>query len=460
MTTTGLVRVTIAAPRRRIDLALPERSPVAEILPRLLRMAGDGLADDGVLDGGWVLRRADGTTVDGARTLDAHQVRDGEVLHLVPRRTQWPEPEYDDLVDAIADGAGRAGRPWGPAHTQMAGLVTAGTAVALILYAIVRAGPPWPLPGLVALAVAVLLMAGGTVLARAGGDARSGAVLAALALPSAFAGGAMLLGAGLPLTEYGAPQLLSGNAALLLAAVLGYLGVVGRAAIFVGAAAVGLLGALASWAVTTEAVDATGAAAVVAGLVMVFSPLFTPVAARLGRLPMPVLPRTAADLVRDDPQPPRKAVYAAVLRTDALLTGLVWGGALAAIVAELTTLRTSSMSVTILLALLALGFSVRARLYPAIRQRVPLLAAGLLAVACLAIGPLMADREDLLVIAVPLLAVAAAAGVTAGLVYARRPPSPVLGRYSQLLEVVLVLACVPVVSAVLGLYGLVRGLGG
>ena len=48
MTTTGLVKVTIAAPHRRIDMALPERSPVAEIVPGLLRHAGDGLADEGV----------------------------------------------------------------------------------------------------------------------------------------------------------------------------------------------------------------------------------------------------------------------------------------------------------------------------------------------------------------------------------------------------------------------------
>jgi len=37
---------------------------------------------------------------------------------------------------------------------------------------------------------------------------------------------------------------------------------------------------------------------------------------------------------------------------------------------------------------------------------------------------------------------------------------PRLGRYAELLEIVVVLAVVPVLCAVLGLYGYLRGLGG
>ena len=460
MTTTGVVRVTIAAPLRRIDLALPERSPVAEMLPGLLRHAGEKLADEGVLDGGWVLRRADGTAVEGARTLGAQRVRDGEVLHLVPRRVQWPELEYDDLVDAIAGGAGRTGRLWGPRHSRLAGLTTAAVAVLLALVAVLRAGPPWPDPGWAALALAVVLLAAGTALARALGDAGTGAVLAALALPSAFLGGGLVLGDSVPLADFGAPQLLAGCSALLVAAVFGYLGAVDRAALFTTAATVGLLGGLAGCAVSTGVVDATGAASVLAATVFLFSPLFGPLAVRLGRVPMPVLPRTATDLVRDDPQPPRHAVYAAVLRADSLLTGMLAGGALAVVAAEVWLARRGSTSVVVLLVLLCLGFCVRARLYPAIRQRVPVLGAGLAGAGCLAAGPLMADPGRLLGLVVPLLAGAAALAVLVGLVYSRRTPTAFLGRYAELLEVVLVLACVPVVCAVLRLYGLVRGLGG
>jgi type VII secretion integral membrane protein EccD len=476
----GLVRVTIAAPQRRVDLALPERAPVAEMLPGLLRHAGEALADEGVPDGGWVLRRADGTTVDAARTLAAQRIHDGEVLHLVTHRTPWPELEYDDLVEAIAGGAGRAGRPWGPAQTRSAALTCAGAAVLLALGALLR--DRGPASGWAALGVAALLLATGTVLARAFADAGTGAVLAGLALPAAFTGGALLLagtpllGGGTPLpggagplpggalntsggalmTSGGAAALLGGCAFLLVTAVLAQLGVVDRPALFVGAATLALLGGLAACLTTIAPVDATGAAAALAALVFLFAPLVTPLAVRLGRVPMPVLPRTPEDLARDDPAPPRHAVYAAVLRADGLLTGMLAGAATAAGLALVVVAHGHGPAVVALLALLAAGFAIRARLYPAIRQRLPLLMVALTAATGLAAGPLATGAGR----GVPVLIAVAAAAVLIGLVYSRRAPGAFAGRYAELLEVVLVLACLPVVCAVLGLYGRVRGWGG
>jgi hypothetical protein len=111
----------------------------------------------------------------------------------------------------------------------------------------------------------------------------------------------------------------------------------------------------------------------------------------------------------------------------------------------------------ILLAVLAFGLGVRARLYPAVRHRLPLLlAAGTtavaLAVAWRAVHPIGT--------AVPILLAVVALAVTAALRYSRRPAGAALARYAELLEVLLVLACVPVLCAVLQLYGLVRGIGG
>ena len=123
---TGLARVTISAPQRRVDVALPEHVPLAELLPEVLRHAGEGLADDGERHGGWVLRRTDGTALSGGQGLQAQGVRDGEVLHLVPARAQWPELEYDDVVEAIAEGARRRGAGWTGAHTRVAAIVAAG----------------------------------------------------------------------------------------------------------------------------------------------------------------------------------------------------------------------------------------------------------------------------------------------------------------------------------------------
>ncbi|ANZ41581.1 hypothetical protein BBK82_42165 [Lentzea guizhouensis] len=83
-------------------MALPQRSPLAEVVPGLPDHAG--LADAGAEHGGWVLRRTDGTGLDAALSPATHRVCDGEVLHLVPCRLEWPEPEYDDVVEAISAG--------------------------------------------------------------------------------------------------------------------------------------------------------------------------------------------------------------------------------------------------------------------------------------------------------------------------------------------------------------------
>jgi type VII secretion integral membrane protein EccD len=453
MTGSTLVRVTVAAPARRMDLALPERSPVAELLPNLLRQAGENLADDAVTTGGWVLHRADGTPVDATRPLGGQGIRDGEVLHLVPRRVQWPELEYDDLVDAIAGGASRIGRRWGPAHTRLAGPVVVAVTVGLVLAALLRAGPPWPVRGSAALTVAVLLLLVGTVLARAAGDAQTGSAVAALALPTAFAGGALLLGGSLPLSAFGAAQLLGGCAPLLLAAVIGHVGTVDRAAVFVGGATVALLVGPVAWAVTADALDGRGGAAVLAGAVLLFSPQFGPLSVRLGRVPMPVLPLSAADLVRDDPQPPRQAVYAAVLRADGFLTGMLAGAAGAAAAAEVVLARSDDRMTVVLLVLLCLGFGIRARLYPVLRQRLPMLLTCLVGGTALAAG-LPGS------LAVPVLLLVAVCALTAARVYSGRSPGAVIGRYTELVEIALVLTYVPLICLVLGLFGLARGWGG
>jgi hypothetical protein len=166
-----------------------------------------------------------------------------------------------------------------------------------------------------------------------------------------------------------------------------------------------------------------------------------------------MLPRTAADLVRDDPQPPRPVVDAAVLRADALLTGMLCGGALTvAGAAGVLAVRPGTAGI-VLLGLLGLGFGIRARLYPAVRHRLPLLLAAAVNLIALAAGlPLP--------IALPALLALVALCVLVAIVYSRRPAGAALARYAEVAEILLVLGCVPAVCAVLQLYGLVRGLGG
>lgn len=438
-------------------MALPEHAAIAELLPGLLARAGEGLADQGVAGGGWQLRRADGTAFDLNRTLGSHRVRDGEILHLTPRRINWPEPEYDDLVDAIATGAGRTGGAWGPRHTRQAGLAAGATVVLFGLVAVLHTGPPWTSPALWSLTIAVLLLTAGVVLARSVGDAGAGAALGAVALPFAFLGGGLSLAGGHPLTELTAGHWMLAGAALLLAALAGYLGVTAAQPLFAAAATAGLATVLGGLLAMTADLAGYQAAAVIAGGLLMLSIAFAPLALRLGKVPMPVLPRSTADLVRDDPQPPLARVHAAVARADGLLTGMLAGASVVAMCGQALLVSSRTVSSVVLVAVLSIGFLLRARLYPVLRQRVPLLATGLFGTGCLVAGPFTAVP---LASGVALLLAVAAGVIAAGILLSTRAANPYLGRFAEYSEIVVMAAVVPVACWVLGLYAYARGLGG
>src|SRR5262245_11435869 len=162
-------------------------------MPHLLRHAGEDIADSGESHAGWALRRATGALIEPTRNLMVQGVRDGEVLHLVPRRVDWPELAYDDVVEMIANGARRTGRSWGGPATRRSGLAFGAATFALGLAVVALSGPPWALPAGAALGVAAGLAIAGMVLSRAVGDASAGGAVAGAALPYAFAGGALVV---------------------------------------------------------------------------------------------------------------------------------------------------------------------------------------------------------------------------------------------------------------------------
>ncbi|ROO63366.1 type VII secretion integral membrane protein EccD [Micromonospora sp. Llam0] len=455
---TGLARIAVVAPTRRIDLALPEHLPLVGLLPAVLRQADEN-ASDGTADGGWALRRTNGSTLDLNRTLAAQQVRDGETLHLLPRRTEWPELAYDDLMEAIAAGARRRGLSWTPAATRLTGLLTGAVLLLLALVAVVTGGGTGVAAGAALLGTAAVLVAVGVLLSRAMADSLAGAVLAALALPYAFVGGAVSLAGGEPVTELGAPHLLVGSAALTLTGVFGMLGVGDAGRVFVAAIFTGVSG-------TTGAVLAVGpldgprAAAVLVAAVTLLLPALPLISVRAGKLPMPALPRTAEDLVRDDPQPDRAEIYRATARADEVLTGLMFGTAVVAAAGSAVLAFSATVGAVLLVAVVTAGQLLRARLVSTIRHRVPLLAGGLVGVGLLTLIGTggMAAGTRLALLPVVLLVVALV--LAAGMVYSRRPPTPRLARLGDGLDVVLQLAVVPVACAVLGLYGFMRAING
>ncbi|MET8148617.1 type VII secretion integral membrane protein EccD [Actinoplanes sp. NPDC049668] len=454
---TGLARLALMAPKRRIDIALPEHLPLVGLLPAVLRQS-DEEPTDGAAHGGWALRRGDGTLLDLSGTLAAQHVRDGEMLHLVPRRADWPELSYDDLTEAVAAGARLRGRAWTPGATRLTGLVVAGVLLALGLFALVTADRLGWLGGAAALGIAVVLLGGGILLSRAVGDSVAGAVVAGLALPYALAGGALIIAGGESFHDFGAPHLLLGSATLLITAVLGILGVGDGGRVFVAAIFVGVLGIVAG-GLAYGPMDAAESAAVVVTLAVLLLPAMPALAVRLGKVPMPVLPRTAADLVRDDPQPSRERVYQATARADEVFTGMIFGAAVATIAGLVALTAAGTLSALLLSGIVTLACLLRSRLVVTVRHRIPLLLTGLSGVVLVALLG-VDDPVVRVLVLLPAVVLAAAIAIGAGRTYSRRPPSPRVARLGEVADVVLQLSIVPVACSVLGLYAFMRGLGG
>lgn len=453
---TSLARVTIATPKRRIDVALPDNVLVAELLPHLVRHAGEE-ATDSEVPGGWVLRRVTGTALEPTRNLTVQGVRDGELLELVPRKVEWPELAYDDLVEAIASGARRAGRAWSRAATRRCGLAVTAALLGFGLIAVVLSGPPWPRPGWLALGVAAALAAVGILAARAFTDANAGAVVAACGLPYAFVGGALLAGPrDTPLTELGLPSLLLGSAALVALSVVSYVGVATMRQFFMAGLVVGLAGLLAA-ALRGLELPTAGAAAATLTAVLALLPAYPLVASWLGKLPRPELPDRPEGILADRPLPKRSEVFAAVARSTELLSGMLLAAAVVSVLATAYLLAVGSTSGAWLAFAASIALLLRARLFPTPAQRVPLLAGGLLGLVLLAFAVGFGTDVDRLLVLLALLGVAAIS-LGAGLIYSRRSPSPYVGRFADIFDVIAIMALVPLASAVVGVYGAIRGL--
>jgi type VII secretion integral membrane protein EccD len=433
----GLARVTVASPQRRVDVALPDAPPLAELLPELLGHAGVDLADAGERHGGWLLRRADGSALAEADSLAAQGVHDGDVLHLVPARADWPELEYDDVVEAIAAGARRSGAGWSGGASRVSGLVVAGGLLAVALFGVVRSGPPWSTAAVVSLAVAGALLVAGVLAVRAYGEALVGVVLGGYALPYAFVGGLFVFP-----PRIAAPHVLVGCVAVLVASLLGALGVGVGLRVFAAGATAGLAGG--AGALLGYVSPAAGAAAVVLAGLVIGAAALPLLAIRLGRLP--VLFDAAAPV--DGP-----GVYAAVARTDDLLTGMLVGLVPVGVVAALVVARSGGVAGWVLVAVAATAFLLRARLFVTVWQRLPVLASGVL-------GYLVPAALAALRVPLPAVVVLVVAGVVvaaAGSRYAHRTPSPYLGRAADVLDALCVVSVLPLACGVLGLYARVRG---
>ncbi|UGQ09910.1 type VII secretion integral membrane protein EccD [Yinghuangia sp. ASG 101] len=457
---TGLVRVTVVAPDCRVDVALPEDVPLADLYPEILRLTGRTQASGAPT--GFHLARVDGSVLDSARALSAQAVHDGALLRFTALADAAPAPVYDDVADAVASSVTADHRLWSPELLRRAGLAGAAVFLSLAPVALWRTAEPHSVAGLLAAALALVSAAVAGARARVYDDADAAAVLGLAALPNAFYAG---LGAIRPEAGEGPGrvQFVAACAAVMVAAALIAVLVPTRKATYVAGVGAGAAGMLTAFGLIAADASPRDAAAVsgIAGLAAVgFLPSWS---VRLARLPIGFLPPDAPPAARaaaDDPVD-HEALAARARAGHQTLTGLV--GACAVVVAASALLLGHSSSVwsQVLTASLGIALLTRARLFRHTAQVVLLLAAGALSLAFLFAGliPQATDTER----QAWLFGLIAAMGAVPGLIAVTVPArglSPFWGRAMDILEGMLLTAVIPLCLAVLGVYGTLRNITG
>ncbi|MCG5213697.1 type VII secretion integral membrane protein EccD [Streptosporangium sp. KLBMP 9127] len=457
LTGTDLCRVTVVTPRRNLDVGLPADLPIADMLPTLLRVAGGGLADAGLAHGGWVLQRLGEPPFELAATLSDLEVRDGDVLHLRPRGHELPQVAFDDVADAVATGIKERTDRWAPRRTRTFALAAGTALLGVAALALLAAGPPWTLPAIEAAVAAVLLLMGGTALSRAAGDAGAGAVLGFASLPFGFIAGLLLPAPPIPLAGMTAANLLAAfGLTMMLATTAGFAVAKGLPS-FLGAAVAAFFGLLGSAVTLFFEVPAAGIAAVLAALAVGLTTVTPSLAFRLAGLPLPALPTNAEELRGEGGDLDGRMVLDRTVVADRFIGGLLGGVALVALGAQ-ALLVTTGTWVTITTSLtLSCALLMRARAFEGRAQRMWLLVSGLAGICLLAVAVAVgAGSTAVLGVVVPGLLVVAVLVVWISLRLVTRKPSPLWGRLTDVADIVLMLALMPLALAVLDVYQAIR----
>ncbi|WP_131739491.1 type VII secretion integral membrane protein EccD [Actinomadura roseirufa] len=461
--TAELCRVTIVAPRRRIDVSLPADVPLAHMLPTLLRAAGEDLADAGLAHSGWALQRLDGNPFDASQTTAALGVRDGDILYFRPRMAQLPEMSFDDVADVIATGIRERSDRWRPATTRSFGLAAAAVALLAAAAVIALSGPPWIVPAAAAGVVALVAVVGATVLSRAFADSGAGVVLGYAALPHAFLAGLLAPARkGLELSELGAPHLLAGFGVTTLVAVIATFAIADAKPVFLGVAFAAFVGTAASGAgLAAGDLPPAGIAAVAAVVVMMFLAAVPSLSFKLARVPLPPVPSSAEELRSDTETVDGRQVLARTAAADRFSTGLIAAIALCAAGAMLFMFADDGWAATTTSGVMGTSLLLRARVFRGVTQRAWMLCSGFLGLVLTSVGLAVHGGQATALAAalVPLLAIAGIVlSVTLWLPGHR--PSPFWGRAGDILDVIVMLCLIPLALAVLDVYSRVRGLAG
>jgi type VII secretion integral membrane protein EccD len=432
-----VVRVTLVEGDDRTDLALPGSVPVAEIVPGLARRLGMLEVRHAVA--GYRLSRADGTALSADRSLTAQGVEDGALLSLVAKDVGSDNRVYDDLVEAVADAVESQHRAWTPSDssrmTLAATLVLVVTGSAVLL----SADDSSLLVPIVAGAAAALALGVTSVLAALKKPAASQTMLAAACVLAFTSGLALGIGpwVGEPLAYGGVGVLLAGALALpFLGEAREYAGV----PILVGAAAL-LIGGLPTYTdITVAQVAATLVA--IAGVVLTSAPW---IALSMTGIRV-TIPRTQEELEAERQEIKAARVRNEFLRGSRTLMALRISGAVIILLGTPFAVA-SGLPGTLLVLVVCLAMMLGVREVYSRRDVLVMTGTGIAGGALAGLSVMVAHPQWWLWTAI---AVAALTVGIVGIALVSPGPRPALQRVGDTIEVLCVLAVLPLAAFAVG----------
>jgi type VII secretion integral membrane protein EccD len=455
--TTVFSRVTVVAPRTRIDVALPADVSVADLLPMLLDMAKETTPDGGARHGGWCLAKLGDNPLEPSRTLGSLGIVDGDMLQLRRRNENPPPPLYDDVVDAIAESAPGSFRPWTKQTANRIGYIAGALAMVAAAVALLLGGPLGGGDGIAAAiaagATAVVAVAVGATVARAYQATTAGVLIAAAGgLPMAFVSGLYIV-----------PDRL-GAANFLLACAL--MGIVASASIlligagvttFIAAGTAAVFGILAFGVGTLIDHPAAGIAAGTAAAALAGISVLPRLTIQLAKLPLPNVPGSAEDLKEDSGFPDYQSIERRAGLAHEYMTGMIVGCGVTAAVSAMIAAGSPGIWGVILAVVVTLVLLLRGRTYANGSQAIALLATGMLSGLGVLVGWLVvADATDRLLWVFGVVLLIGAGALVLGVIFPEQRFSPPLRRTVEVFEAIFIASVLPLALAVMDLYATLR----
>ena len=475
-----LCRVSVIGGNTQVDLGLPATVPIAAFISDIVELIESRNPDLTEHEEGaplvtqhWTLARIGRDPIAPNQTLTEAEIYDGELLVLRPVAAKESPALFDDVIDAVSELTTTSFRHWSPISAAWMGLIGALVAVLAgtgLLVAARAEDAGWVI-GFLPAGVGAAAMVSAVIAVR-----RYGASLASVLLSLH---GVLLIAAAGMLFVPGpveAPNVLLGAVAALVAAGVGYSVTGVGATMFAAAITTALfVGVTAAVRMIWEfEPDKIAAAVVIAAIVVIGAAARTAVAT--ARLPVPPVPTAGAaiDPADHEPRPTIEdigAIGASALPSAAGLeqraraanqyqSGMIIGATAAGVVGAvlaadpLGSPRWQGITLAVIVAII---LCLRGRSFADLTQAATLIGGGVTTVLALPVALALGRPESLVPCAAVVFALGAAA-VAFGVIGPHTEMTPVVRRAGEIVEYLLIVAVVPLVLWIMGVYAAARDL--